>query len=177
MLNFEALSTYLSSDEAHDESLGISDLDGFLAGIVCSPEAIPETEWLHFALGEAEAAPKEMRNAVIELYEDTKMRLEDGFHLEPVFWERPDGTTIAMDWCEGYMDAVKLRPERWDAFAQTNTGAKLMLPILVHMIDDEGNSVMGVPQEELDETLAAAADAIPTVVPAIYRHISMITRN
>ena len=82
-----------------------------------------------------------------------------------------------MDWCEGFMDAVKMRPERWDAFAQTDTGSKLMLPILVHMIDDKGNSQFGIPQEELSETLDTAAEAIPTVVPAIYRHIRMVTRN
>ena len=97
--------------------------------------------------------------------------------LDPLFWEKEDGTLIAMDWCEGFMRAVKMRPERWEAFAQTDTGAKLMLPILVHMIDDRGKSEMGVPQEELTSTLDAAAEAIPTVVPAIYQHIRMITRN
>ena len=45
------------------------------------------------------------------------------------------------------------------------------------MIDDQGNSTFGIPPEELDETLAAGADAIPTVVPAIYKHIRMVTRN
>ncbi len=82
-----------------------------------------------------------------------------------------------MDWCEGFMDAVKMRPERWDAFIQTDRGSKLMLPILVHLIDDDGNSEMGIPQEELDATLDTAAETLPTAVPAIYHHIRAVTRN
>ena len=98
-------------------------------------------------------------------------------YIEPVFWETQDGRTIAMDWCEGFMDAVKLRPERWDALTQTKAGSEMMMPILVHMFDDEGNSIFGLAQEELDGTLDAAADAIPIIVPAIYQQIRVVTRN
>ncbi|MGD1883495.1 MAG: hypothetical protein ACFB11_14445 [Paracoccaceae bacterium] len=52
-----------------------------------------------------------------------------------------------------------------------------MLPILVHIIDEHGNSAMGIPQQELDGTLDTAAQALPTIVPAFYRHIRMVTRN
>ena len=155
--------------------MSISDLDGFLAGIACSPEPIPSDEWLNVALGDPDAVPVAHKHSVEALYEDTLSRLKNDQPLEPVFWEKPDGTVIAMDWCEGFMDAVKLRHERWDAFAQTDTGARLMLPNLVHMIDDQGNSMMGVPPEELDETLDTAAEAIPMAVPAIYRGIRKIT--
>lgn len=36
--------------------------------------------------------------------------------------------------------------------------------------DDNGNSVMGVPQDELDEVLAEAAEAIPETVAGIYEY-------
>ena len=81
-----------------------------------------------------------------------------------------------MDW-QGFIDAVKVRPERWDVFAQADTGSKLMLSNLVYMIDDQINSTFGIPLEELDNTLASVEDAIPTVVPTIYKHIRMVTRN
>ena len=157
--------------------MGLSDLDGFLTGVICTPEPIPLEEWLNRALGDADEAPGTVWKAIRELYQDTQSRLEGSELLEPLFWENIDGTDIAMDWCEGFMEAVKMRPERWDAFSQTETGAKLMLPILVHILDDQGNSEFGIPPEDLGETLDTAADAIPTVVPAIYRHIRVITRN
>ena len=37
------------------------------------------------------------------------------------------------------------------------------------LLDDNGDSVMGIPQEKLDETLALAAEKIPKSVVAIYR--------
>jgi len=40
---------------------------------------------------------------------------------------------------------------------------------MVHLLDNNGDSVMGIPQEELDETLAQAAEYIPKSVVAIYR--------
>ena len=39
---------------------------------------------------------------------------------------------------------------------------------MLHMLDDNGNSAMGVPQEELDEVLAEAAEAIPETVAGIF---------
>ena len=177
MPDLEKLDAYLLSDDAHPDSMGLSDLDGFLTGIACSPEEVPEEEWLNHALGSAEETPGAIVELVHDMLGDIIERLVHSGPLDPLFWEKQDGTVIAMDWCEGFMDAVKMRPERWDAFAQTETGSKLMLPILVHMIDNKGNSEFGIPLEELDETLATAADAIPTVVPAIYRHIRMVTRN
>jgi uncharacterized protein len=39
----------------------------------------------------------------------------------------------------------------------------------VHLLDDNGDSVMGRPQEKLDETLALAAEEIPKSVVSIYR--------
>lgn len=57
------------------------------------------------------------------------------------------------------------------------TGSEMMLPILVHMLDENGNSMFGIAQEDLDDTLDTAAEAIPAIVPAIYRQIRIVTRN
>jgi uncharacterized protein len=43
-----------------------------------------------------------------------------------------------------------------------------MMPILVHILDDNGNSPFEIPQEDLYQVLADAADAIPDAVVAIY---------
>ena len=76
---------------------------------------------------------------------------------------------IAMDWCEGFMDAVALRPKEWLMLTESGTSGHLMTPILCHLIDENGNSVMGIRQEELDATIALAAEEIPTAVVGIYK--------
>ena len=177
MSDIQLLDSYLGSDDAHPDSFAISDLDGFLTAIACCPESIETTEWLDIAFGEANELPASVLQAALGLYSRIEDHLKgDGF-IEPVFWQSQEGKMIAMDWCEGFMDAVKMRPERWDVFTQTKTGSELMMPILVHILDDEGNSLFGIAQEELVSTLDTAAQAIPIVVPAIYQQIRVVTRN
>lgn len=175
MNQHEHLDEFLSSDAAHPDSMGLSDLDGFLTGVACCPEPIPVKEWLDRALGDLTTVPDSVLSVVSLLFEKTRDRLEADEPLEPVFWQRLEGTVIAMDWCEGFMEAVALRPERWDALSQTKTGSELMFPILVHMLDDGGNSHFGIRQEELAATLDTAAEAISVVVPALYRQIRVIS--
>ena len=43
------------------------------------------------------------------------------------------------------------------------------MPIMVHILDENGNSVLGIPQEDLDQTLGEAAEQIPEAVVAIHR--------
>ena len=56
------------------------------------------------------------------------------------------------------MQAVALRPKEWLRLTESGTDGHLVAPIMVHLLDDNGNSVMGIPQEELDQVLAEAAD-------------------
>ena len=45
-IDLDALDDYLMSDHAPDESMGLSDIDGFLTAIVVGPELILPSEWL-----------------------------------------------------------------------------------------------------------------------------------
>ena len=51
----------------------------------------------------------------------------------------------------------------------TREGAELMNPILVHMLDENGNSLRGLAQEDLDGALGRAAESIPMAVTAIFK--------
>ncbi|WP_108814374.1 UPF0149 family protein [Loktanella sp. Alg231-35] len=164
------LDAYLRSEDAPPDCLGLSDLDGFLTGVVCTP--LPVANWAEVAFGAGATVPQR----IMEIVEQRLTEITAGLSsktpvLEPVFWQAPEGHSIAMDWCEGFMEAVKLKVTIWDEFGQSEIGAKLMLPILVHMFDDDGNSMFGLAQEDIDGTLDAASEAIPQVVPLIYREM------
>ena len=45
------------------------------------------------------------------------------------------------------------------------------------MIYEDGNPLFGIAQEELDVVLDTAPEAIPVIVPAIYRQIRVVTQN
>ena len=170
-IDLESLDTYLSSDDSPDDCMMLSDLDGFLHGVICSPVPIPQDEWLSTAMGErATKLPPHILEIIIDLYEN----ILDGLTLpepevEPIFWEAKEGHVIAMDWCEGFMDAVSLRPKAWLRLTESGISGHLMTPIICHLIDDKGNSVLGIRQEDLDATLAQAAGDIPDAVVGVYR--------
>ena len=175
-LDLERLDEFLSSARSPDDCMMLSDLDGFLHGIACSPELTSSHEWMPVALG---ASPDEVPAWVLEHVASLYMNICDGLmmeppEIEPIFWRAKEGHVIAMDWCEGFMDAVKLRTDPWQAIFETRQGADLMVPILVHMLDENGNSLLGLPQEEIDGALDQAAEAIAPVVAAIFKLLTPV---
>jgi uncharacterized protein len=171
MADLDRLDGYLSSDESPEECLMLSDLDGFLHGVACSPVAIPVGEWMGTALGgSAVGAPAWVLDEIGSRYaEIVEGLLTEPPVVGPIFWKARGGHVIAMDWCEGFMHAVSLRPREWLRLTESGTSGGLITPILVHLLDDDGNSVLGVPQEDLEETLDLAADTIADTVSAIFR--------
>ncbi len=47
----EALEAYLSSDRSPPDSMGLSDLDGFLTAVAIGPELVMPSEWLPIVWG------------------------------------------------------------------------------------------------------------------------------
>lgn len=70
-----------------------------------------------------------------------------------MFWETKDGHVIAMDWCEGFMQAVSMRPKAWLRLTESGSHGQRITAILFWLIDANGNSVLGIPQDQLAESL------------------------
>ena len=172
MTNLEALDALLSSKKAPDDSMALSDLDGFLTGIVCSPETILPSEWLPVALGGSLDWVSEAEiQRIIERYNEIVAALNsEPPSLEPIFWESKEGHVIAMDWCEGFMIALQLRVDSWEPLMETPEGREWMFPILAHLFDADGQSLVGASEEQMDALLDTAAGAIPTNVGNIFTH-------
>ena len=172
MTDLDSLDAYLSSDESPEDCMMLSDLDGFLHGVASSPELIPASEWMAVGLGgQPEDVPGWVTQSILLIYANIVERLaQDPPVVEPIFWQAKEGHVIAMDWCEGFMKAVSLRPKQWLRLTESGTDGYIFTPILVHLFDDDGKSVMGIPQEEIDATLDKAAEAIPSVIVAIHKY-------
>lgn len=178
-IDLEALDAYLMSDDSPDECMMLSDLDGFLHGVACSPVEIPQQEWMQKAMGGPfNMVPPAILQFIAEMYEDIQDGLAlDDPEVEPIFWESRDGHVIAMDWCEGFIDAVSLRPKEWLRLTESGTSGHLITPILCHVMDESGNSVLGTNREDLLDTLAQAADEIPDAVVGIYQFWCLSPRH
>jgi len=174
LIDLDALDDYLMSDHAPDDSMGLSDLDGFLTGIVVSPELILPSEWLPVIWGgeepefRTEAEMRTVLGTIMGRYNEIVACLaDDPDDLDPIFWEGPEGKVIASDWAGGFLDAVALRPQAWKPLMEDDSVGILLVPLFILNGDLEPDSGPdGVVDE--DEVLAEAADMIPTCVAGIY---------
>jgi uncharacterized protein len=119
-VDLEALDAYLMSASAPANSMGLSDLDGFLTGLAVRPDPIMPSEWLPLIWGgdEPDFATLDQANAILGTimarYNEIVARLDtdrDGF--DPIFLEGEDEQVIVTDWAAGFMDAVILRTRAW----------------------------------------------------------------
>jgi uncharacterized protein len=171
----EFLDAYLLSEDSPDGSMLLSDLDGFLTGIACSPESISSDDWLPSVWRSGSPRDGKRHEKAVQAIlarhkEIVRLLNAEPSAIEPVFWEDQAGNAIAMDWCEGFMDACALQPEPWAEFMKDDDGRDLMMPILAHLFNDDGESVIGIDEVDLEDALDAASADIVEVVPLIHAH-------
>jgi uncharacterized protein len=175
-VDLEALDAFLLSDRAPDDSMGLSDLDGFLTGIVVGPELILPSEWLPIIWGGGEPDFASLGEAqtivgiIMARYNDIIAHLDAGPNaFDPVFWEGPNEEVIVTDWAAGFLDAVRLRPKAWEPLIQHRDQA-MIIPLLLLGTEDEDQPPFGArprSTEELHGLLAEGAEIIPECVARI----------
>jgi uncharacterized protein len=170
-IELDALDDYLMSDLAPGESMGLSDLDGFLTAIVVGPELIPPSEWLPVIWGgeepefQTETEMRTVRATIMGRYNEIAAcfaSAPDDF--EPIFWEGPEGEIIASDWAAGFLDAVALRPQAWKPLMENDQAGVLMVPLF--LLNGDMEIADGAVDE--NELLAEASDMIPGCVAGIH---------
>jgi uncharacterized protein len=131
------LDRFLLSDRAPPDSMGLSDLDGFLTGIVIGPELIMPSEWMPVVWGGDSPRFRNTGEAdrVLSALMGRYNEIVQGFNrtppsFAPIFWEAKDGTVIAADWAAGFHDAIMLRHKAWKPLFDHQKGL-LLKPILI----------------------------------------------
>jgi uncharacterized protein len=171
-----ALDEFLMSERAPPDSMGISDLDGFLTAIAIGPELVMPSEWLPVIWGGEEpefaddAEIQAVLGAILARFNEILRGLDqDPPVCEPIFWETPEGIEIAGDWAEGFVDGVRLRIDAWEPIFTDHSVNEMMLPILALCSDPDGESLLGIDGEAEEFLAAAVPDAIPACVVEIHR--------
>jgi len=109
-----------------DEPMLLTELDGFLTGVLVCPELIMPAEWLQSVWGsdESEAAPFDnpadvqwFADAVLARYNEIVRDLGRG-KIQPIFdVDERNGDVLWELWIDGFAQAMELRPEAWAALA------------------------------------------------------------
>jgi uncharacterized protein len=177
-VDLDALDAFLTSDRAPEDGMGLSDLDGFLAGIVVGPELIMPSEWLPVIWGDAEPTfesieeARSVLGAIMGRYNEIiRLLVTSPDDFDPVFWEGPHGQVIVTDWAAGFLDAVGLRPRAWEPLLRHGEAGVLMVPLLVLGADDPDHPPFGgrpLPRDEIERLHAQGAEIIPGCVVSIH---------
>ncbi len=165
---------HLLATVAPEDAMSVDEIHGFLTALVCTPELLLPSEWLHFVWGgdEPEFATTEQANEVIDLImrfanHVVERLVEDD--LDPLFLalEFPDGKVrlYPFGWCIGFLEGTRLLPECW----QGDELGEMLWPIeeLADAIGDHSDIDAWPDDEALIEE---RAEQVVLAVSSIYRH-------
>ncbi|MCB9959719.1 MAG: UPF0149 family protein [Rhodospirillaceae bacterium] len=170
------LDRFLSHPEHGDDVMLLSELDGFIAGLVVSPDLILPGEWLPLVWGgdapvfRNEREANEILGLFTAHYNDVIRRLGVPGHYAPVYLEDTDGSALWELWATGFARAIALRPDAWLALRicedEAVRGATAALARLSELADCTSDQ-----WDDHDKALIAdAADLIPECVELLHAH-------
>jgi uncharacterized protein len=171
----DELDEFLISDESPDDCMQISELDGFLAGIVVGPDLIMPGEWtpVFWSDGEpmfvdADQAERIMGTVMGRYNEIIRQLDHDPDSYAPILYGTPDGKMLAADWAEGFMAAFNLRVDSWNPLFADEDDSYLMGPIMAHLHDKDDKPFIAGTPDELEKIREESADALPYAIKEIY---------
>jgi uncharacterized protein len=152
------------------EPMLISELDGFLAGIVVCPDLIMPGEWLPMVWGggDDDAAPvfdstehvEKLVGLVMQHYNATANDLQRG-RFAPVFDIDTRHDEILWElWVDGFETAMRLRPQSWAKIADGDEDTRTALAGLMTLAEiNRGDSSLS--EAEIHDLTEKAPDLIP----------------
>ena len=173
-VDLDALEDYLLSDDSPEECMDLSELDGFLAGLIVGPEPIPPSEWLPVIWDNEdpgfadEAQANQILGAILGRYNEIADSLDaEPVEYAPIFWQHVNGATIVEDWAVGFMQAVSLRQAAWEPVLSDDDTAMLLIPIAAIAglaVPDGAAEDLSLPDEVMEKLEEEAPDVLPSCV-------------
>jgi uncharacterized protein len=171
------LDAVLQSLAADGQPMTLSELDGYVTGVLLCPDRIPATEWLPEVWGVSgkikcadQKAADATIGAVMAHYDNVDAMLSHAHYITPVYEEDQETGTIQWDaWIKGFMRALALRRALWNRLvdqAETPfTEAMIFLMTLRSILQGEST----FDEDEHARILTEAPDMIPECIAAIVQ--------
>jgi uncharacterized protein len=156
-------------------------LDGYVAAIVAGPLSISPLDWICPLLAiDADAfnhggTPEFAAISAVALrHNEISNTLSTAPHrFAPIHARKPNGDVDARPWYHGFHAAMQLRLSAWAPLLDiSNINHGLLLPILLHCVDEQGRPLLGPPRtgRETEEFMRNAHADIPAVVEAMRQY-------
>lgn len=174
--DLDLLASLLNRIPIENEGMGISELDGFIAGLLVCPEMIMPSEWLSLVWGgdggggfadlsEVEA----MTNAIMDHYN----RLAQTLATSPELYDPIYGAEINTDdvlwepWIDGFETAMSLRPESWLKIAESDDEEASSSVSMVLAMYGIYTGETDLSDDAIDEIDEVGPDLIPNIVQSL----------
>ncbi len=167
------------------EAMLLSQLDGFLAGILVCPELIMPGEWLPKVWGHEEVMPAfenadEAQKLIDLIMQHYNTLISDLQHrqYQPLFDIDTRNDDILWEmWIEGFDQAVKIRPDTWQSiYEDRDEDAEVAIGTLLTLAEiAEREQSIKLEAEVVDQLTASAPDLIANCVDKL--HASRISKQ
>jgi uncharacterized protein len=157
-----------------DDGMLLSELDGYLTGLILSPDLVSPERWLKPIWGDA--PPPFDDAAALQRFLDLVMThqnaLVESLHVPgdyaPIFDSDPrTGEVLWEMWADGFARAMKLAPAGWNRIrASDQAAAKAALAGIVDLTIAAANSAP-TEREERERRDQQATDLVPAWVPLL----------
>ena len=174
--DLQDLDDFLLSEAVDDDAMLLSELDGFLAGVVVCPDLIKPSEWLPLVWGyegaslESEQQAQTVMGLIMGHYNDIIGQLDRGGY-RPIYDFDIDDEILWESWIGGFWRAVLLRPGDWlDHSATDDEDLQQAVFILTRLQELAATPPADLEPLEIDKELEnLAPDLIPDAVETLHR--------
>ena len=158
------------------DAMLVSELDGFIAGILVCPDLILPGEWLPLIWGGDEGADAVFENArqaeqlvklVMDHYNAVAQDLTSGRYAPVLEVDTRHDEVLWELWSEGFERAVELRPDSWAALLRESEPTRVAMSGLVTLVGiAQGESTLS--EQQVQDLTQAAPDLIPGWIEILH---------
>ncbi len=171
---FEALEAILISDAVPEDCMDLEMLDGYLAAVIASPQAILPEQWLPgvwSAHGEAVSfgSGSQVQQAirlVRRYYNELATTVGDPEGWEPFCYAsgEGEGLRIGEEWIEGFAQGLELWPEDWESLVPQEAAQSVREALEAILAPWSDDAAAGADDETrlqwLEEAMARVTDIV-----------------
>lgn len=152
----DRLSVLLDALPAENMPMTLSELDGYVTGILACTDVIAPSEWLPHVWGETgeanfpdQTSAEETISAVMAHYNSVANSMTQSLWVDPIYEVDPNSDeTLWEPWIYGFARSMGLRPDVWATLldqADEETQATILYESRPELSSPEPSSLPGVP--------------------------------
>ena len=175
----ETLQIYFPTEGSCTDRLSFHRLKGYMTALACAPVSVPFSQWWEALKAlpelniESAEAENELLPLMMTLMDKTLESVVSGRMVppEPVELSQFDyGSSPIEQWCQGFMDGLKLSEEAWFSVDDEKERENLELSFgVVAMLATRENMRSKVDAAQFEERMRVAQQMLPQVIGHLYK--------